>query len=149
MAKQTSLEDLGFADYREYLSSEAWQEKRRSWYASKQNRKPGFCMFCNQRKPLDLHHKSYARIGRERLTDLIALCRNCHDELHALADTKTQPRYGQRLKAAYKQMERASIRRGDFVYRTGNTVADVRRATGNPNWPKKRPKKKKRKKHKE
>lgn len=29
-----------------------------------------------------MHHKTYKRLGKERLTDLILLCEDCHLELH-------------------------------------------------------------------
>jgi hypothetical protein len=37
---------------------------------------------------LDLHHKTYKRLGKERLTDLCRLCRYCHKQVHQLATGK-------------------------------------------------------------
>jgi len=31
---------------------------------------------------LDVHHNDYTRFGRERLSDLIVLCRECHEQYH-------------------------------------------------------------------
>jgi len=69
--------------YQEYLSSAHWQDVRKRYYASKLN--GGGCWACGRKdKPLNLHHKTYKRIGNERLNDLILLCRDCHKETHAI-----------------------------------------------------------------
>lgn len=140
------LSAAGFTSYREYLESPQWKQKRRDWYASKQNRKPGYCLFCNEKKPLDLHHKSYTRLCNERLDDLEAMCRDCHAELHRLAAMKPHKPYHQRLSSARKQMLKKATEDGTLVFKNGNDVASVRQATGNPNWPKKKRKRRKKKK---
>jgi len=40
------------------------------------------CEKCHERKRLDVHHKTYKRLGKERMSDLQALCRDCHDKEH-------------------------------------------------------------------
>jgi 5-methylcytosine-specific restriction endonuclease McrA len=40
------------------------------------------CELCYKRRPLQVHHKTYERYGQELLTDLIALCRECHARHH-------------------------------------------------------------------
>lgn len=70
-----------FTNYKEYLSSNHWSDVKNRYYASKLPKKCGRCL---QKKPCDLHHKTYKRIGEERLTDLILLCRECHYESHQL-----------------------------------------------------------------
>lgn len=37
---------------------------------------------CNCNAPLDVHHNTYERRGQERPSDLIALCRPCHEKHH-------------------------------------------------------------------
>ena len=60
--------------YHTYLASDAWQRKR---YAVL--RRAGYrCERCGWAGPLDVHHLTYARFGREDLGDLRALCRSCH-----------------------------------------------------------------------
>jgi hypothetical protein len=66
-----------------YLNSEHWEAFRRLYFAKN---KPKVCDFCKANKKLDLHHVTYERIGRERLDDVVAICRSCHDEIHALFD---------------------------------------------------------------
>lgn len=68
-------------DYYAYIRSEAWQEKRRLFY--RKSKRVGRCAACLATdKPLDLHHKTYKRLGIERLGDLELLCRDCHKLVH-------------------------------------------------------------------
>lgn len=64
--------------YEKYLNSEAWQARRQAvlWIAGHR------CQACNSDDPLDVHHRTYQRIGNEVPEDLIALCRKCHDVFH-------------------------------------------------------------------
>lgn len=60
--------------YHAYLASDAWQRKRRAVL-----RRAGYrCERCGWAGPLDIHHLTYARFGNEELSDLKALCRECH-----------------------------------------------------------------------
>ena len=65
-------------DYQAYLQSETWQAKRLAvldyWSYS--------CALCCSRKNVEVHHRTYERIGCERITDLIALCDTCHQWRH-------------------------------------------------------------------
>lgn len=61
-------------EYQKYLQSEHWQGVKARMRASKYLR---LCYVCGSAGPLDLHHKSYKRLGSERLNDLIWLCRRC------------------------------------------------------------------------
>lgn len=66
-------------DYPDYLQSPEWRERRaevlRFWN--------GQCALCSWSESVDVHHRTYERLGREHLSDLIPLCRNCHQEFHA------------------------------------------------------------------
>lgn len=67
--------------YAEYLRSAHWQ-RLRVLYRHKHEWR---CAGCNTtEEPLDLHHKTYERLGHEQLSDLAPLCRRCHELLHAL-----------------------------------------------------------------
>jgi hypothetical protein len=50
----------------------------RAWALSK---KP-FCELCKSADRLNVHHKTYKRICRERITDLAVLCERCHTNSH-------------------------------------------------------------------
>jgi hypothetical protein len=67
------------ADYREYLASPHWQAIRVRY---RESDLPQRCM-CGESQ-VDLHHKTYQRLGREELTDLLPLCRRCHVMVHVL-----------------------------------------------------------------
>lgn len=64
---------------KEYLRSAHWQEfvrVIREFWGNK-------CAMCN--KPgKDGHHRTYERLGYELLTDVILLCRECHDKHHSV-----------------------------------------------------------------
>ena len=54
--------------YAEYIQSEAWQEVRRRFWASKL---PKECYCCGQEDgPKDLHHRTYKNLGNETLGTL-------------------------------------------------------------------------------
>ncbi len=72
------LEKLGLKNYAQYLVSNEWKETKGRYRVSD---KPQSCAVCYAPN-VDLHHKTYKRLGRERLDDLACLCRRHHDELH-------------------------------------------------------------------
>src|ERR1700722_1531258 len=68
------------AGYRGYINSIAWQEVRARYWQSKL---PKTCFVCGtDQGPLELHHRTYKRLGCERLTDLLPVCRSCHELTH-------------------------------------------------------------------
>lgn len=69
------------AKYQEYLKTDHWQNVKLRYYQSKL---PKTCYICGTKEHRNLHHKSYKRIGNERLTDLIVLCEKHHHECHVL-----------------------------------------------------------------
>jgi hypothetical protein len=68
-----------FDNYLEYLSSEHWKKLKDKYWHSKL---PKSCYVCHTTENLNLHHKTYKRIGREWLADLILLCKKHHQETH-------------------------------------------------------------------
>jgi len=69
---------LGFASYRDYLASPHWADVKRRYAESKL---PKTCVVCDRPYQV-LHHRTYKRLGAERLMDLIPLCHDHHGELH-------------------------------------------------------------------
>lgn len=66
-------------DYREYLRSPEWLA-RRQW---KLDEAEGRCQICNAGGDgLEVHHRTYERLGRERQADLVVLCPGCHEKFH-------------------------------------------------------------------
>lgn len=67
-------------EYRIYLRSPHWQDIRARYRASQM---PQACVVCGASR-VDLHHRTYERLGAELLTDLVPLCREHHGEAHKL-----------------------------------------------------------------
>lgn len=70
------------AAYAEYMRSPAWAAKRERWKAHR-SRYQRRCRVCSSRN-YHLHHRTYVRLGREHMRDLVPLCERHHDSLHAL-----------------------------------------------------------------
>src|SRR4051794_40249487 len=74
------LAKLGYGSYDHYLASEHWELLKARW---RNSGRPQACAACD-RSPVELHHWTYERLGREWLEDLVALCRRHHEEVHLL-----------------------------------------------------------------
>ena len=64
--------------YSEYLKTDGWQTRRGRALERAENR----CQVCNGEDRLEVHHRTYERLGHERAGDLIVLCRHCHQLFH-------------------------------------------------------------------
>lgn len=64
--------------YRTYLRSEGWQRTRERKFEQAGRE----CVVCASASKLQIHHRTYARLGRERLEDLVVLCDDCHATYH-------------------------------------------------------------------
>ncbi len=76
------LRDLARRDYAAYLRTPHWQRTRRAAL-----RRAGYaCQDCSAQgewdQPLETHHLTYKRLGREKPRDLRVLCDDCHREVH-------------------------------------------------------------------
>jgi 5-methylcytosine-specific restriction endonuclease McrA len=63
--------------YKEYLASPHWETTRQAAI----ERAHGECALCGYRysAKLEVHHRTYVRIGEELPEDLVVLCDECHD----------------------------------------------------------------------
>lgn len=66
--------------YERYLRSSHWRNLKRRYRASKYPQK---CK-CGATERLELHHRTYERLGCERLSDLHPLCPSCHELIHQI-----------------------------------------------------------------
>ena len=65
-------------DYIEYLKSADWKERRKELMEEAGH----VCSSCGA-KATQLHHLNYYNLGEEVLDqDVVALCKDCHDEIH-------------------------------------------------------------------
>ena len=64
--------------YQQYLQTDWWLEIRK-----RALRKAGYrCQLCYARGSLHVHHRTYRRLGNERMSDLTVLCEKCHGHFH-------------------------------------------------------------------
>lgn len=76
------MRKLGYpitAKYADYLASAHWTATKARYRASEH---PQACKCGSAR--VSLHHKTYVRLGAERLTDLEPVCTSCHEALHEI-----------------------------------------------------------------
>lgn len=64
--------------YLSYLRSKQWERVRNEHLFRCDYR----CEICRERKAMQVHHWTYARLGFERPTDLCAVCVRCHHDIH-------------------------------------------------------------------
>jgi 5-methylcytosine-specific restriction endonuclease McrA len=69
------------AEYLAYLASPQWAQKRIEIL----ERANGLCEICAQIAS-QVHHLHYRNIGKEQAGDLMAVCRVCHELIHAQAN---------------------------------------------------------------
>lgn len=72
--------------YRAYLNSPHWRQTRNAALKRAHWR----CNRCGGKRDLNVHHRSYERLGAERDSDLEVLCFTCHNG-HHVEEAKEQP----------------------------------------------------------
>lgn len=73
--------ELKTMPYADYLQTDHWKELRKEKLKEAGNR----CQVCGngwRQGPLNVHHNTYRNRGREFLSDLLVLCRGCHEIYH-------------------------------------------------------------------
>ncbi len=80
-------------EYQAYLYSDKWKAKRRKVL----NRAKYKCKRCKKRRATQVHHLTYERIFKERLSDLQAVCGSCHIEIHGIKTPKRVSVFGKVL----------------------------------------------------
>lgn len=78
----TKLRELE-CSYADYLRGNHWQAFRAAWVPRRTRNGRAVCEFCLAgHLRLDLHHRTYKRLGRERLNDVVLICSDCHGRVH-------------------------------------------------------------------
>ena len=97
--------DLG--TYENYKKSPAWHRKRDAVI----QRDGGQCVCGAQ--ATEMHHKTYSNIGREPLSDLVMLCKKCHERVHQSRvpndDNELYERYWSEFHAYYTSKNMSPI----------------------------------------
>ena len=78
MERGQSISELCNLPYEEYLLTEHWQEVRRGALKRAKHK----CQLCNKSSNLHVHHRTYENRGCEDISDVIVLCRECHEKHH-------------------------------------------------------------------
>lgn len=68
--------------YQDYLKSDAWRARAEDALLRASHR----CQLCYSGERLEVHHRTYIRLGREEPTDLTVLCHSCHSKFHGKSD---------------------------------------------------------------
>jgi hypothetical protein len=76
---------LGKAAYSEYIRSNKWRAVRARYLKSDL---PKHCHVCKTkyREDFHFHHLTYSRLGMEDLQDIVPVCAECHEIIHAVHD---------------------------------------------------------------
>ncbi len=73
-------------EYQAYLYSDEWRINKRLKVL---NRAKFRCERCKKQQATQVHHLTYERIFKEKLSDLQAVCADCHMEIHGIKKPKT------------------------------------------------------------
>jgi hypothetical protein len=76
--KQHRVTELRAMSYTDYLRSPEWRERRLVHLQAVNGR----CQLCNSPDRLEVHHRTYERLGYEEFADLLVLCHVCHETFH-------------------------------------------------------------------
>lgn len=93
-----------YTNYNDYLKSNHWKNKRKAFF--KVNKRE--CEHCGKTEKLHVHHKTYARVGNEKLTDLMCLCEYCHNKEHKKLKQIKENRKNGRKKAKVTKIRNKS-----------------------------------------
>ncbi len=64
--------------YQEYLKTDHWKRMR----DCRIHDFGGLCAVCCSGQGLEVHHRTYQNLGKEKEQDLTVLCRDCHELFH-------------------------------------------------------------------
>lgn len=77
-AKRKAEREEWMRNYSTYLASPQWKALR----LKVMKRANGLCEGCGDAPAVQVHHLSYANVGREFLFELVAVCVACHERAH-------------------------------------------------------------------
>lgn len=89
--------------YKKYLQSQHWNNVKNNYYVHN----PKECYICGSPEYINLHHKTYKRLGEEREGDLISLCKDHHKECHELIQISKLFGFYTNLKTIVKKLKKS------------------------------------------
>lgn len=75
---ESEADRLRALPYVAYLKTDHWDRVRRAELRAAEYR----CRLCYAQTGLEVHHRSYERLGEERPADVFAICGTCHSRQH-------------------------------------------------------------------
>jgi hypothetical protein len=118
------LMELGYKNYKDYLRSDHWQSFRKRFFSESAICKRltikfgrPVCQYCHSGRNLNIHHRTYKRLGGERLSDVVLVCQDCHKRIHDFNKTSRKglwsatSRVGRKQKKLKLKKDTPSIRR--------------------------------------
>lgn len=66
---------MKYKEYQKYIRSKDWKDTRKEMLTIQPN-----CYKCGE-QATDVHHISYKNLGKEKLDDLMSLCKRCHNRI--------------------------------------------------------------------
>lgn len=105
-------------DYEAYIASPQWAAKRERAF-KKHGRA---CKACGSTDPgLHVHHHTYERFRRERLDDLVILCKPCHTIVHKFHN---QQRFAKGPNLTLTEVTYAFLRKANPTVYSAEVLAD-------------------------
>lgn len=92
-------------DYQSYLRGSAWAAKR----LAALNRAEHRCQVCYSNVKLQVHHRTYERLGDERPSDLTVLCDDCHAKFHEKMSRRRRRQQQRQEEEAARFDKRSSV----------------------------------------
>lgn len=69
--------------YAKYLNTDHWKMVREGALQYARNT----CQVCGIKEvTLNVHHKTYKNLGKERMDDLVVMCESCHKAIHGIKE---------------------------------------------------------------
>jgi hypothetical protein len=82
--------------YTDYLKTEHWDKKKKQHYKKARQRRK--CFVCGSEDNLHVHHNTYENLNKEKLQDLVTLCKDHHFEVHDISkELKISYRYALKI----------------------------------------------------
>jgi 5-methylcytosine-specific restriction endonuclease McrA len=83
-----------------YLASQWWKDFRKMILCERGH----ICQTCGAMRTLQVHHIDYSRLGKEKRTDVVVLCKMCHKRTHT--DTQDGKEFAEYVKKKFGPKEK-------------------------------------------
>lgn len=114
------------AEYAIYIASAKWRLFRQQVLFRDKDR----CVLCNDNGALEVHHRTYERLGKEQLEDCYTLCPRCHE---VVTNMLRRERYANRPLPQLTDVQRSTptslSTREQSIHETRTGIQDYRRST--------------------